>query len=371
MKSPRILYVITDLEVGGVPLHLLRLARHVRDAGSSVIVTSLRGIGPVGERMMDAGIEVRACNACCSADWRVFERLAAIIRDESPDLVHSLLFHANNAARAAAILAGFPRSRLICEIQTVEIERRWHLTVDRFTHRFSAVTVGNSPSVIEHLHTRAGIPRSRLRVIPGGVDAESIRAATPLARNELGVRDDEALLLWVGRLDPIKGLDVLISAVGRLRTRVPVRLLLAGDGPLRRDVECQIASLSLGDVVRLLGRRDDVPRLLKSADVFVFPSRTEGMPNALLEAMLASLPVVTANVPGCRDVVAHERTGLLVPPDDPAALAAAVDRLLTDASLCRRLGDSACHFVNQHHTLPATASACQALYAQVLGRTIA
>ena len=364
--APRILYVITDLEVGGVPLHLLRLAAQVRDSGWLVTVVSLKPAGPVARRLANAGIELLSCEAKGLADWRIFDRLAGFIRDFSPDLVHAFLFHANLACRLVCLLGGFQSSRLICEIQTVEIERSWHLHVDRFTHWLCRVTIGNSPSVIRHLHERAAIPPDRLRLVPGGVDVDAIRSAIPLDRVSLGVTDDEVLLLWVGRMDPIKGLDTLVGAVDRLRREMPIKLLLAGDGDQRRHVEADIARRSLEKHVTLLGQRDDVYRLMKTADLFVFPSRTEGLPHVFLEAMAASLPVVTTDVPGCRDLITDGETGRLVPPDDPAALASAILNTHAAKSQTRSMSAKASHLVSTEYTLQRCCMRYLELYRTVL-----
>jgi len=339
--SCRILYVITDLQPGGVPLHLYRLATHMSDAGHDVAVVSLAADGAVADRLNDHGVNVMSCDACCALDWRVFDRLAEYIQQYQPQIIHSFLFHANNAARVSCMMSGFPRNRLICEIQTAEIERSWHLWVDRFMHRFCRITVGNSKSVVDHLHQRARIPRDRLQLIEGGVDVEAVGRAEPYDRAELNVKENETVLLWAGRLDPVKGLDTLIAAVDRVRAAHPVRLLLAGEGDYRSTVERLIQSHQLQSIVTLLGHRDDVHRLMQTADIFVFPSRTEGMPNALLEAMAAGRPVVTTRAAGCQDVVIENETGILVEVDQPEQLAAAINRLITDQPLAKRLAQNA------------------------------
>ncbi|MCP4248705.1 MAG: glycosyltransferase [bacterium] len=364
----RILHVITDLETGGVPLHLLRLAGYLHGRGDAVRVVSLAPPGPVSEQLELAGVETGACDAAGWWDWRAVDRLAGIIREFRPDLVHALLFHANIAARLACALAGFDAGRLICEIQTVEVERRWHLAVDRWTQRLCRWTVGNSPSVLEHL-ARGGIDRSRLRLIWGGVDVEALQAADPIDRQalaDLGLDAGRPLLLWVGRLDPIKGLDVLVRAIALIRRTQPVQLAIVGDGPYREELEACIAANDLGESVRLLGMRGDVASWLQAADVFVFPSRTEGLPNALLEAMAVGLPVVTTDVAGCRDLIRHGRTGLLVPADDAAALAAAVLRLHDRRPFARCLGEAAADHVRRRHRREACFEAYRALYRQTL-----
>ncbi|MCC7294045.1 MAG: glycosyltransferase [Phycisphaerales bacterium] len=337
-----VLYVITDLEVGGVPLHLLRLACAMRDRGRSVRVVSLARPGPVGGQLAAAGITVGSCRAAGGWDARVFPRLTRFIREIRPRVIHAMLFHANFAARIAARLAGFPADRVLCEIQTVEIERRWHLLVDRWTNGGCRFTIGNSPSVIAHLAEHARIPADRLRLIRGGIDVERVDAVTPADRGVMGLHAEDRVILWAGRLDPIKGVDVLLCAMALLRETEPrAVLLLAGDGPMRTELQRQAIALNLGESARFLGMRTDVAALMKCCDVFAFPSRTEGLPNALLEAMACRCAIVTTDAPGCHDLIEPERTGLRVAPNDEASLASALARLLSDRPLASALAREA------------------------------
>ena len=333
--------------------------------GHKPYVVSLDRPGAVTGRLRLAGIPTYDCQATGTTDWRVFFRLARLIRSIRPDIVHALLFHANVAARVAMPLAGRSYRRLICEIQTVEIERPWHLTVGGMTHRLGHCVVGNSPSVVRHLRCRAFMARSRLRCIPGGVDAQAIRSAPRTDPPELGLIPGVPLVLWVGRLDPVKGLDELLAAFARVADGTAAQLALAGDGAYAESVRRNIRERRLGDRVHMLGSRDDVAGLLKLADVFVLPSRTEGMPNALLEAMAAGRPIVTSDVPGCRDLIDHERTGLLVRSGDEAALGDAITRLLTDRRLAEKLGHAASRQVDSRYTLAHCVERYEALYREV------
>jgi glycosyltransferase involved in cell wall biosynthesis len=361
----RILYVITDLALGGVPLHLYRLARAMRERGHDVPVASLASGGPVAQMLQDNGFTVYGCDGRGGWDVRVLSRLRCVIEATRPDLIHTFLFHANVAGRQAGPTAGVPSDRILCEIQTVEVERRWHLWVDRFTHRRCRFTIGNSPSVIDHLSARAGIPRERLRLVKGGIDPVTIQQASPLARHELGLQPSDRIVLWVGRLDPVKGLTFLLDAFVSVAARSTAHLLLAGGGPLRRRIGRQIQRRGLSHRVHLLGPRRDVPPLLKTADVFVLPSRTEGLPNALLEAMAAGCAIVTTDVPGCRDLIRHGREGWVVPFRDVSALSSAILRLLEDQTLARRLGDQAREEVTRSWHIHQTFDAYASLYSEV------
>lgn len=366
--QPSVLYVITDLEMGGVPLHLARLAPAVAARGCDVAVACLAKRGPVADRLEAGGVPVIALNAAGRWDARCIFGLAGLIDTTRPMIVHSVLFHANLAARLAAAWVAYPANRVVSEIQTVEIERRWHLWADRATFHLCAIEIGNSAGVIEHLASAGGLPRDRLKLIEGGADIDRIVGAKPVSRAEIGVSEDAFLWLWTGRLDPIKGLDGLIDAFADVARDDPVsRLVLVGDGPERLGIERQIRERKLDRAVRMLGMRDDVPSLLGSADAFLFPSRTEGFPNALLEAMVAGLPCLASDISGCRALIADGDTGRLLPVDDRRAWRDAMIELRNDAALRRRLGAAAAKSTRHRYSVDVCVERTLTQYAALLG----
>jgi glycosyltransferase involved in cell wall biosynthesis len=185
-----------------------------------------------------------------------------------------------------------------------------------------------------------GFDAQRLHLVPNGhyiapYQQEFDRAAL---RAEYRVGPRDKFLLSVGRVIPTKRMNDLVAALRIVRQRYPQwRLVIVGDGPLVEQLQGQIAEAGLSDEIFLAGRGRNLVPLLKSADLFVFPSEVEGLPNAVIEAGLAGLPIIACDAPGVRDVIEHEQTGLLVPTRNPAALAAAIMDLFEHPDKAQRL----------------------------------
>ena len=192
---------------------------------------------------------------------------------------------------------------------------------------------------LRRTYERIGVPPESFVTVPNGVAPRADRMGRSEAREILGLEPDRPVVLTIGRLTHMKGQWSLIDAVPGLAARFPgLAVVLLGDGPLRTSLQARAASLGISAHVVFAGHRPDARRLLAAADVFVLPSRHEGMPLAALEAMEAGLPVVATRVIGSAEVVDDGVTGALVRAGDPAELGAAVARLLADPALRRRQG---------------------------------
>jgi starch synthase (maltosyl-transferring) len=289
------------------------------------------------------------------------------LKRHRPALVQSFLFHANVLSRLAAPMAGSPW--VLGGLRVAERQKGWHLTVDRLTSRLGCGSVCVSEGVRRFSVEQGGLDPARLTVIPNGVDLERIDAAVPARRADLDVLDDEVLALAVGRLDVQKGLPDLLDAIEEASEAAPrLRLAIVGDGPLRGWLESSIAGRPrLSGLVRIVGRRDDVPALMKAADLLVHASLWEGMPNVVLEAMAAGLPVVATAVEGTDEMVVPGRTGWLVPVRDPRALGAAITQAAADCEVRRRLGLAGRLRVEEEFSIPRMVDRYEGLWAAVLG----
>jgi glycosyltransferase involved in cell wall biosynthesis len=216
-------------------------------------------------------------------------RLARHVRRFDPDVIHATLFHANLAARWVGRLDR-PRP-IITATVTIEIERPLHRVLEALTGALSDLHVANSTAVAEHLVAELGMEESRITVVPNGIDLDEIAFAPALSRADMGLSDRCPLIVWAGRMDPVKDLETFVDVIGRIRARSDVQAVLLGDGPMKGQVAKAIASRRLDDVIFLRGWTQELPRWLKSADVLLFPSLTEGCPNVVLEAMACGCPL--------------------------------------------------------------------------------
>ena len=335
----RVCQLITTLGPAGAERCVYELATRLDRNRFDVQVAALQG-GAVADQLRAAGARVNVLDVGCRFSPLLplkLRKLTHLLRDERIDLLHTHLYHADLAGRLAAKKAGVAHL-----VHTVHVaEKRWRPWQFSFARRMQQrcdKIVCVSDSVMAWHSALADLPESRYQVIPNGIDVaafardESTRVAY---RKQWGVGADETVALFVGRLDRQKGIDTLLAAMAKVGP--PVRLILAGDGPMRRRVEAVCRS-SKGRRCQWIGFTQDVRGVLPAGDFFVLPSRTEGWPLALGEAMAAGLPTVTTDAPGIRDVIVRDQTGLVVPIEDPAALAEAMGRMGDDANLRQRLG---------------------------------
>lgn len=209
----------------------------------------------------------------------------------------------------------------------------------------------------------AGVPSDRITRLPNGVEIDELFTKTDYALQ------DPARLLFVGRLHEQKGLDVLLEAVSQVLQHAPdmgIRLQLLGDGPLHEELRSLADSLGISAHVEFLGQRETVTEYLKQADIFVLPSRAEGISNALLEAMACGLPAVVSKIPGNVDVVEQGKNGLVFTVDDPESLADSLLLLLTQEKLRAELGRAARRTVEAGYSLDYVADQYINIYRELL-----
>ena len=345
-RGLRVLHIISELGFGGAEMTVYSLATALAARGHTVHVAGLFDLPAlerdIGHELADQAVTVHRLGMRNKLDLPRLLRLVALIRRTRPDVVHTHLWHADVAGRLCCQLAGRGRPALVSTVQTAEGRPMgWRFAINRLTGVLEDASVFVSPSVMGFCARHGGLRAGRCLVIPNGIDLRHF-AELPDRREvraRWAVPADALVVGTVARLEPYKAVADLVRAFAALAGRWPrAMLVIAGSGPEEASLRGQVQALGLADRVRLVGFQRDVRPVLAALDVFVLPSRWEGLPLAALEAMAAGLPVVVTNVAGSRDLIRHERTGLVVPAGDVGALAVAIERCWTDGEFAKRLG---------------------------------
>lgn len=337
----RVLMVTQPVE-GGVYEHVVSLARGLAGRGHHVAVA-----GPLTGRGEDPKLDVIALELVRAIspaeDVRGALRLAAVERRFRPDVVHAHSSKAGAVARIARLLR--PALPVLYTPHGLAFAGHFESERQRTVYRAAERALGPLASRIvcvceaERRLAAQIAPVTRLRVVHNGVarGAAGARAHPRLA--ELG--DGRRVLGVLTGLRPGKGIETLIDCMPRVLCAHPdAMVVVAGEGPERPQLERRAADRGVGEGVHLIGETAGPDPLLAGTDVLVSPSWAESFPYSLLEAMASAVPVVATDVGGCAEAVEHGRTGLLVPPRDPAALAAAIIEVLDDGERGRAMGEA-------------------------------
>ena len=369
-----VLHLLTSCVFGGAEEHALSILTAIGAFGfQPCLAAPAELIAAMEPGLSAAGVKCLPLEFSSRLDLLAGARLLRFIRRESIALLHCHLFTASYFGAGVARMAGVGAVLETChgpEVWRIGKGLRGSFWVDRQLGRLVDRYIAVSHAAARHLIATKRVPGTKVRVIHNGRDLDRFaptdsrrRAAT---RAALGLGDQPACLT-LARLDDQKGHRHLIDALAILAPRHPhLVILLAGEGPLEPALRAQCAALGLADRVRFLGHRRDVPELLEAADLVVLPSLYEGLPLVAIEALAAMRPMVATEVDGTPEVVIHERTGLLAPPANPPALAAAIERLLDDPALASRLASEGCRFVRENFALRRQIEQTAALYTELI-----
>ena len=393
-RDKTICRIITRFDVGGPSQHCIHLANTLEKMGWETYLMH-GNIDPETESSMEYLAKLEGVNtyrieamqreARPLADLRALWQLYRMIRQLRPQVVHTHHAKAGTLGRLAAGLCGVPIivhtfHGLSLRGYFSPVKNRIFLAMEQICARVSSALVTIGPNDRDELIQMRVAPPSALVTIPLGLPLERFADTGDQRtqfRSQLGLDDDEKLILYVGRMVPIKNVPSFIDmAANVLRQRENLRFLLVGDGPLRDELETQASDLGIADRVRFYGVTDQMARIYAGADMVVLCSRREGMPVTMLEALAAARPVVCTDVGNVTNSVIDGVTGRLVPPDDTDALTEAVLAALDDYE-----GSLAMARAGQKHVLEAfsietlterldalySALACQEEYVDPIG----
>ena len=330
---PRILHLINNFEVGGTERQAVELLKRIDRNRFDIHLAALSKLGPLYSEIASYFPEI------CEFPVRGFYNLNALrqllrLRDlliqEGIRILHAHDFYAGMIGSIAAKIAGV--KVIACQRHLRLSNRRAHLWGTNLINRLADHVLVNSNPIRDHIIASTSSCAPKIVVIENGLELpdKADESSLALSRSrrkdalcrELGLPSTTKLVGILARLQPVKGHRLFIEAASLLaRHDRPVHFILIGDGPLRSEIQAQAVNLGIDDRVHFLGERTDGRLLISSVDLAVMSSLHEGLPNALMEAMAAGVPVVATAVGGITELVSHRETGYLVPPGDARALA--------------------------------------------------
>ncbi len=377
-----VLHVIDALNIGGAQALLELLAAKTPRNRYRTLVCVLQPDTTVLSRIESTGVKVFCFNRRRPSIVRPIDfisyfylNIRDIIRicDEySVNVIHCHLSDAEfigilagRCCRMERIVSTVHYPALLPERKPGDIRNYFRMLTTRLLYRLADTVIAVSDDVAEKLHTVFELSPSRIQVIINGIDVDAIYHTQPNTDllKLLSVKSGQRLITSVGRLMPPKGHRYLIEAMPAIHRQYPnARLILAGDGDLRKSLEARARDMGIQDAVSFLGSRNDIADILAVTEIFVLPSISEGTSLALLEAMAASKPIVATDIPGNSAILRHTSNCLLAPPADPEKLADAIVQLLKDPPTAAQYGQNAYQDVCRRYHIDQTISRLMAIW---------
>jgi glycosyltransferase involved in cell wall biosynthesis len=370
LPRKRILHFIETGGLGGAERAAVDLASRLPKERFESELASLQAGGWLEDSAKDLGIPFHLVPSGGSVDWRLIRGLIRLMHGGRFDLLQTHLMDSNFYGAVSGFLGRFP----VVAVEhgdahhpgKIHIQKIKPKTIGHLADAWVAVSRFTRDALVR----RFNVPEKKIRVIPNGIPMDVYTTGGgKISRRDLGLPYDSFVLGAVGSLYPVKGHRYLIEAAARLAPSYPrLHVVIAGSGGEEERLRDLARDLGVAERVHLLGRRRDVPDLLKAFDVFVLPSESEAHPLSLCEAMATGLPSVASNVGGVPEVIQDGRSGLLVPPKDVDALARAVKDLIESRELRERLGTRARERVRQEYSTERMLERYSDLYEEVLAK---
>lgn len=315
----KILYVVTGLGLGGAEKVVVSLADQMINRGHEVAIVYLRGkafVKPSSEQVNLIGLDLNKLTDLFSAN----KKYKDILINFKPDVVHAHMIHANVFARINRVRS--QGSKLICSAHNSNEGGKFRMLAYRLTNFLSDINTNVSVEATKALISKGAFTKDNISTVYNGIDLKVYQKENDF------YSDDEIKFLSVGRLSDQKDYPNLLNAIYLLKSKLGsnIKFYIAGDGELHREIENLITELSIQEFVVLLGKRQDIPKLLNEANFFILPSKHEGLPTVVLEAMACQTYVIATNCGGCAEIMGN--TGKLIPIMNSVALSNAIEEVL-------------------------------------------
>lgn len=337
MNKVNILHVIATLDIGGAEKQLVELVKRTDKKKFNPVVCCLTRGGALEEELKKTKIEYLVLGKKFKLDFSATFKLIPILKQKNIHILHTWMFTSNFFGRIAGLFAHTP-IMIASERGFDRWKNRFHLLIDWAFSHFTDKIICVSEGVKNFYNKQGGVPLYKLITIYNGIDTNS-PLVNEYKKKTLNLEKDSIVITNIGHLISYKGLKYLLHATSEIIKNFPkARLLIAGEGPQKNELEKLAKKLNISDYVIFLGLRRDIKEILSITDIFVLPSLVEGLPNAIMEAMFGGKPVVATNIPGNDELVVNGETGVLVPAKNINSLASAIINLLKNPQKAKDMG---------------------------------
>ena len=358
----KVVHIVEDLKIGGIERVIAGIVRGIDKSRYEVCVWCLSRGGEIADELNQEGFIVEILGMKSHRDPFFYLKLAKKLRREKIDILHAHGYTATTVGRLAAILAGVPT--IFSHIHSTYLDfSKKQVFIEKFLSRWSEKIICCSKAVSDFAAEFLGISPEKIKVIYNGVEPIGESSGK---KAEFGISEDAPVVGCIASLFPHKGHKFLLEAVKEvLRWNPKVKFILVGDGPLKNELEEFAREKGIEKNVIFTGVRKDVSDILSAMDVVVLPSSgREGLGIALIEAMAMKKPVIGTVIGGIPEVIEHGKNGLLVPPANPAALAAAIVSVLADKAKAKKMGEDGFEIFSRKFTARKMVSEIEKLYSE-------
>ncbi len=370
----RILHLGSPTGLYGAERWILALIKHLDPGKIESLVAAIKDEPELGVPLCNEagklGFKTHVFEAYGKANISAIKQLRNFIKENKIDILHTHGYKTDLIGLLATILTP---CRIVATphgwTQNPDLKLQCYETIDRLIFPFMDSVVSLSEGLYSSLMSIPGIKR-KLYLILNGVDLAEIDNINQTSDQITSLKEQGYFIIgYIGRLVHGKGLDILLRAVSKLKS-VAWQLVLIGEGEQRTELENLAQYLGIKDSVHFLGFREDRISFLKGFDVFVLPSRSEGTPRCLMEAMASRIPAIASDIPGCRVLIEHGNTGMLFPVDDAEALAKRIEEVAASKALRESMSTAAREFVEQKFSAKRMAREYELLYLSLVKKAL-
>ncbi|MCP4398068.1 MAG: glycosyltransferase [bacterium] len=372
MSKKRILEFSTYAKIGGTQRMLLEFLRHASHEKYDYSMCVLLDRDVLNEKVSQLGIENTSLNMRGYWDATAWWKLYRFAQSKRFDLIRTYGLKADIIGRIVGKILGIPVN--ITSVRSTDPWRKWyHVLLDSLTAPFTDLYLSNSEAGRLAVCRREKIPASKTFTIPNGIDLKKYdpqhvdEERVNALKAEWGIRSTTKVIGIVANLCKMKGHNILVDALPHIQDKFPeIKCLFVGTDFLAGEIQQYVRQRACEQTVIFTGFQEDIPEILALMDIFVLPSQWEGLPTALLEAMAMKTPVIASSVGGIPELVEHEKSGILIPPDRSDALAKATILLLGHPEISRKMATCAYQQVEKYFSIHSMVSQTEIVYEQLI-----